>query len=123
MTAEAAPAARPGQPSRGEIVAGWKLLKLRKDGSIGSLFCNARRKLPVGEWMPAEPHPRKTLAFRPFWHVMSERRAPHLAERGRVWCRVEGRIHEVMRRPASQGGVWYLCSEVRIVEVCHGDGR
>jgi hypothetical protein len=35
----------------------FKLFKLRKDGTLGPLFINARQRIPVGEWLEAGDHP------------------------------------------------------------------
>ncbi len=94
----------------------FKLFKKRKDGSLGSLFCNVRARLPIGEWMEAKPYPNKDLAFRPFWHVMLKKHAPHLSEKGRVWCEVLVEDYETMQRPESQGGTWLLSKKLKIVK-------
>ena len=93
----------------------YKLFRKRKDGSLGSLFVNARRRLPVGEWMPAEAHHPTRLKFRPFWHCTPKPEAPHLSTKNRVWCEVE--IEEVteMKRPACQGGTWLLAKKCKII--------
>jgi hypothetical protein len=99
---------------------GFKLLKVRKDGTLGPLFINARARLRVGEWMPAEAHRRKGFAFRPGWHVMAKPEAPHLktelasGERRQFWeVEIADYIEET--RPESQGGVWYLAQKMRLV--------
>ena len=100
----------------------YKLCKRRHDGSLGSLFINARRRLPVGQWMDAEDHPTRCYAHRPGWHCTIAPEAPHLAlhpKNGprRVWCRVEVDDVETFERPASQGGQWLLAKRMRILEV------
>lgn len=99
----------------------FKLLKLRRDGSVGPLFINARARLPVGEWMPAEAHRRKGFAFRPGWHVMANPEAPHLKDelasgQRRQWWRVEIEDFIEERRPDAQGGVWFLAQRMRLIE-------
>lgn len=98
----------------------YKLLKQRKDGSIGPLFIDAARRLPVGEWMEAEDHPTKGFAHRPGWHCTVTPSAPHLKERTatqrRVWYRVEVQEVKTFRRPSSQGGTWLLAGRMRILE-------
>lgn len=47
----------------------YKLLRLRKDGSLGPLFINRRMRVPVGEWLSAENHPTKGYAVRQGWHA------------------------------------------------------
>lgn len=97
---------------------GWKLFRLRKDGSLGPLFINCRQRLQVGVAYTAEAHRTPGYAFRPGWHVCSEMNAPHLSKRNRVWCRVEisGKIDE-HQRPASQGGLWFTAEKMRILEI------
>lgn len=98
----------------------YKLLKLRKDGTLGPLFINARQRIPVDQWLKAEDHPTKGFAHRPGWHCTFKPEAPHLslAPKGgprRVWCRVEidGDI-TVYDRPALQGGSWVLATMMRV---------
>lgn len=93
----------------------YKLLRKRKDGSIGPLFINRKAKLPIGSWMQAESHPTKGYSYRPFWHCTSKPIAPHLSEDGRVWCKVEIEDFSEMNRPQSQGGKWYLASRMKII--------
>jgi len=98
-------------------VIGYKLLRVRKDGSYGPLFINRKQRLNVGEWYPALSIPTKGYAFRPGWHVLSKKSAPHLSKKGRVWAKVEIIDWEAVVRPASQGGLWYLANQMRILEV------
>lgn len=95
---------------------GYKLFRKRKDGTYGPLFINARQRLVLGVAYEAEDHPTKGYAHRPGWHVCGQPRAPHLSERGRVWCRVEFEPTETLDRPESQGGRWYLGSRLQIIE-------
>lgn len=48
-----------------KTIKGYKLLRLRKDGTLGPLFINARMRIPVGKWLKAESHPTKGYALRP----------------------------------------------------------
>jgi hypothetical protein len=95
-------------------VIAYKLVRLRKDGSIGSLFINRRRRLRRGVWMEAEDHKTRGYAHRPGWHVLAERSAPHLSKKDRVWVEVEIRNWTEFERPESQGGLWYLAQEMKI---------
>lgn len=92
-----------------------KLFRVRKDGSLGSLFINRRARLPFNKWIEAKAYPTKGFKFRPFWHCMSEPVAPHLSMTGREWFEVEIESYEIMERPASQGGLWYLASGIKIL--------
>lgn len=94
----------------------YKLFRVRKDGTIGSLFINASARLPLRRWMKAEAHQKKGFAFRPGWHALVAKSAPHLSEKGRAWFRVEVKNFERFTRPASQGGVWLLAKHLRILE-------
>lgn len=95
---------------------GYKLFRVRKDGTLGSLFINARRRLPIGVRMKAESFPTKGFAYRPFWHVTAKPEAPHLSIKGRQWFQVRMGAHTIERRPASQGGLWYLANSITILE-------
>jgi hypothetical protein len=96
---------------------GYKLFRLRKDGSLGPLFINRRQRLEVGKKYKAEEHPTKSFAFRPGWHVCSEQNAPHLSTKGRVWAKVEISNYKKHSRPANQGGLWYTAKYMRILKV------
>ena len=98
----------------------WKLLRVRKDGSLGPLFINRRQRLPVGKWLNAEEHPTRGFAFRPGWHCCQRKLAPHLSKRGRVWARVEIAGARTHRKPESQGGVWYTAGAMKILRVERG---
>lgn len=98
----------------------YKLFRLRKDGSLGPLFINARQRIPVGTWLPAEAHPTPGYAFRPGWHVCSTPKAPHLSKTGRVWARVEIEGYTAHQRPASQGGLWYTARRMRVLDILPG---
>lgn len=98
----------------------YKLFKVRKDGSIGSLFINASRKLPVGEWMEAEATKRKGFAFRPGWHCCFTPYAPHLklelaTGETRKWFEVEIAQWHTEKKPQNQGGAWLLARKLKIV--------
>lgn len=95
----------------------YKLVKQRKDGSIGPLFLNARQRIPFGEWLDAEAHQRKGFAFRPGWHCTLTPEAPHLSEKGRVWAKCEVADFETYDRPESQGGTWVLANRIRFIEL------
>lgn len=92
----------------------YKLLRQRKDGSLGPLFINARQRIPVGEWLQAESHPTKGFALRPGWHCTVKPVAPHLSTKGRVWCEVTVQKVKSYERPESQGGTWLLAEWMRV---------
>ena len=93
----------------------YKLLRRRRDGSLGPLFINRRSRTPVGEWMPAEYHPTAGFKPRRGWHCLAKPEAPHLSKKGRVWCEVEIENYEEYLRPAAQGGLWYLAAYMKVV--------
>jgi hypothetical protein len=95
----------------------WKLLKQRKDGSLGPLFINKKQRIPFGIWLMAENHPTKGFAVRPGWHCCSEKTAPHLSKNGRVWAKVEIDDYQEVKRPKSQGGLWFLANQMRLLEL------
>ncbi len=98
-------------------IKAYKLFTLRKDGSIGPLFINRRLRVPLKEWVQAEPHLTKGYKFRPGWHACPKMEAPHLSKKGRVWCRVTLQGVTEEHRPASQGGTWYLAERLRVDEI------
>jgi len=96
---------------------GYKLFKQRKDGSIGPLFINARQRIEIGVEYPYEAHERKGFAFRPGWHICSKPFAPHLSKKNRVWAKVEFSLMDTIKRPESQGGIWYLGKTIKVLEI------
>ena len=99
-----------------KILHGYKLFTKRKDGSLGSLFINRKLKIPIEEWIWAEPHRTKGYAFRPGWHVCKTPNAPHLHNRDRVWRCVDVRDVNIIPRPKSQGGEWWIAEWMRVHE-------
>lgn len=98
----------------------YKLLRQRKDGSLGPLFINARQRIPIGKWLKAETHHRRNgFAYRPGWHCTFEPHAPHLSTKGRVWCEVEILDFATYKRPESQGGKWGLAKKMKVKKILH----
>lgn len=101
----------------------YKLLKQRKDGSLGPLFINASLRVPIGEWMEAEDHRTKGYAHRPGWHCTEKQTAPHIMKKPasgqtRVWCHVEiGGNIEPFQRPDNQGGTWLIASKMKVLDI------
>jgi len=95
---------------------GWKLVRLRKNGTLGPLFINRRQVLSIGHWMTAEKHVTPGYAVRPGWHATSKPKAPHLTEKNRIWIPVELEYVRMVSRPVSQGGLWYIAERMRIPE-------
>jgi len=96
---------------------GYKLFKLRKNGTIGPLFINSRQIIPIGTWLQAEDHPTKGFAHRPGWHTSIEPIAPHLSPKGRIWAKVEIEDVKEWKRPRRQGGMWYIAQRMKVLEL------
>ena len=97
---------------------GFKLMRRRKDGSLGPLFINRRQRIEEGKWLKAECCPTKGFAVRPGWHILLEPEAPHLKMKGdRVWVEVQFDFFKarLFERPKEQGGMWALADEMRVV--------
>ena len=94
----------------------YKLFRVRKNGSIGSLFINKKMVIPLGVWLPAQSFPTKGYALRPFWHCTAQPEAPHLSINERKWFEVEIQDYQQLDRPESQGGVWYLAKKIKVVQ-------
>ena len=93
----------------------FKLLSKRRNQTLGPLFINKRQVIELGIWYEAEAHLTKGYAFRPGWHAAPQPLAPHLSKKGRVWCLVEVRDYELLKRPVAQGGAWYLAKKIRVI--------
>jgi len=93
-----------------------KLVRLMKDGTLSSLFIGKRQRLSMGKWLEAECIPTKGFAVRPGWHCTKKPIAPHLSIKGRVWVQVDIEDYTELHRPISQGGVWYLANNMKIIK-------
>ena len=107
---------KPVKHKNGEI-KGYKLVRIRRDGTLGPLFIDRSRIIPTGQWLVAEPVPTKGFAFRPGWHACSKKSAPHLSKKGRVWCKVSLIGTTEHHRPKAQGGLWYTAQIMRVDKV------
>ena len=98
----------------------YKLLRLRKDGTLGPLFVGRDLVIPISRTIQAQddlPHPG--LAHRPGFHCCANMFAPHIKlelKNGekRVWCLVTIDNYEKLNRPESQGGLWYIARTMRV---------
>ena len=100
----------------------YKLMRLRKDGTLGSLFINRKVVIPIGEWLEAEDHPTNGFAHRFGWHCTFEMKAPHLKEQlsngeRRVWVECEVEDYRTYDRPESQGGQWILADKMKVIKI------
>jgi hypothetical protein len=93
----------------------YKLFRKLKDGSLAPLFINKKSRIPLNQWLDAEPHLTKGFAFRKGWHCTLEAKAPHLSTKDRVWAEVEIDNYEYYNRPESQGGTWVLAQKMRVI--------
>ena len=96
----------------------FKLMRLRKDGTLGPLFINARLRVPFNKWLTAKCHPTPGYAVRPGWHCCAEPIAPHLTTKGRVWTVILIRNWTEHHRPEHQGGLWYTAKQMKVLSCC-----
>jgi len=97
------------------MIRAYKLFKVRKNGTLGSLFINRKAILPIGIWLEAGSFPTKGYKYRPGWHATAKAIAPHLSTKGRVWRMVEIKKAKSIKRPAQQGSQWWLSAWLRII--------
>ena len=95
---------------------GYKLFRIRKDGTLGTLFINRKQRIPLNTWLPSFCFPTKGYAIRPGWHVCSKKSAPHLSKKGRKWFMVEMDNIKGFLRPKCQGGLWYLAKQIKVLQ-------
>lgn len=94
----------------------YKLLRRRKDRSLGSLFINRAAAIPINQWLRAQDHPTEGYAHRPGWHCFARPEAPHLSIKEREWFTVEISDYISFKRPENQGGLWYLATWMKILD-------
>ena len=97
------------------VLIAYKLFRVRKDGTCGSLFINRRQRIVLGERLQAENHPTPGYAVRPGWHACAKPIAPHLSKHGRVWFVVQLDDYIAHQRPVSQGGLWYTANVMTVL--------
>ena len=95
----------------------YKLVRKLKSGELAPLFINKKLRLVFNKWLPAENHPTKGFAVRPGWHCCSDTFAPHLSKKDRVWVEVEIEDFVEIKRPESQGGIWYLANRIKFLKI------
>ncbi len=95
----------------------YKLLKMKKDGNLGSLFIDKKEVREMGVWLSAKLYPTKGYAVRKGWHCCFKPYAPHLSVDGRVWAEVDVDQFTVYDRPESQGGEWILAERMKILRI------
>ncbi len=92
----------------------FKLLRKRKDGTLGPLFINKKQRVETGKWLKAECHPTPGFTVRPGWHTTHKPDAPHMKTEGRVWAEVEIQKFEEFKKPARQGGMWFIAQKMKL---------
>lgn len=97
-------------------------MRLRKDGTLGSLFIDRKSIIPIGVWLEAECTPTKGFAVRKGFHCCYEMNAPHLKKtlssgEVRVWAKCEVEDCTEFNRPESQGGKWILANRMRVLDI------
>jgi hypothetical protein len=102
-------------------VIAYKLLRVRSDGTLGTLFINRQQVIPFNQWLQAGEYKTKGYALRPGWHATLKPEAPHLKMQlangeVRQWYMVELINERVYNRPESQGGTWVLGSAMRVMK-------
>lgn len=100
----------------------YKLMRLKKDGSLGSLFINRKATIPIGEWLEAECIPTNGFAIRKGFHCCFEMNAPHLKENlangeQRVWVEVFVEDYDILPRSSAYGGNWILADKMKVVKI------
>lgn len=91
----------------------YKLMRERKDGSLGSLFINRRARYYPGDVMVAKPHPTPGFAFRPLIHCTDRMEADHLSKAGRRWVLVY--IYGDVEWFQHRGQSWPLAQKLKIM--------
>lgn len=92
----------------------YKLFQIKRDGQLASLFINKKARYSLDEWLTAEDIPTKGYAPRYGWHCTNSPNAPHLSMKNRTWFEVEIEDYSEVKRPASQGGIWYIAKQIKI---------
>ncbi len=93
----------------------YKLFRIKKDGTITSLFINKSEKLEVGKWIRAKSYPTKGFKVRAGWHSTPKPIAPHLSMKGRKWFKVVIKNVRQEKRPENQGGLWFVSGWLKII--------
>src|ERR1035437_6751780 len=99
------------------MITVYKLLRVRKNGTLGSLFIDRKTIIPINVWLKAKDCKTKGYAHRPGFHCTTKMSAPHLSPYGRAWCECDIEGYEPFKRPSRQGGLWYIAQRMRITKV------
>jgi len=93
----------------------YKLFRVRKDGTLGSLFINRKARIPIGVCLHAKTYVTKGFKVRMGWHCTAKPVAPHLSMKGRRWYKVFINSYSEDQRPKRQGGLWYLADYMEVL--------
>ena len=107
------------------VMTAFKLVRLRKDGTVGPLFIDRGFAPEVGPravWYRAKFNPTKGFVERRGWHCTARPVAPHLSMRlktgeRRVWAECRVACFRTYSRPESQGGTWILADRIKFVKI------
>jgi hypothetical protein len=94
----------------------YKLMKQRKDGTLGPLFINSSQCIPLGSWLKAESHQTKGFAYRPGFHCTLTPKSHIMEKPGRVWVRVRVKNYKLINKPNSTDQ-WVLAQQMIVDEV------
>jgi len=102
----------------------YKIVRIRKDGTLGPLFCHMKLRIPLNKWLKAECHPKsKNDKIRVGWHTIHKPYAPHIymylpkKNIKRVWVKVKIKDFKQHHRPKSQGGLWYVAQQMKVLKI------
>lgn len=95
----------------------FKLFRVRKDGTIGSLFIGRGQRYPTYDWLKAKNKRKLPKGFvrRAGFHSCALPYAPHLSLKGRQWYYVLIHDIQVHNRPRSQGEKWYTSKYMMVL--------
>lgn len=104
------------------MIIAYKLMRLKKDGNLGSLFINRKANIPSGIWLEAENLKTEGFAERKGWHCTFEPIAPHLKTElsngeKRIWVKVQLEDYTIYNRPFNQGGQWVLANKMKVIGI------
>jgi hypothetical protein len=92
----------------------YKLFRVRKDGSLGSLYINRRARYTPGYWYHFEEVPTKGFGWRPGFHALPQPEASWINEKEeRVWYHVELKRVTVH---LTHKGEWYTAEEMKVLK-------
>jgi hypothetical protein len=95
----------------------YKLFRVKKSGALGSLFIDKKLNYEIGITYYAECHPTKGYSIRTGFHCCSKPHAPHLSLKNRAWYIVDIEDYKELIRPESQGGLWYIANQMKLLEL------